>query len=81
MKKISDIFKPTKATTFKPIENMQAQDYFAMIEKGEFPSFISSKDKERITELYNSGKTWDGVRKLQGIVESQNGGDKKKSFA
>ncbi len=95
MKKLSDIFKFNTSHSFliqgrqwgkthtpnqiKSMENYSAQDYFKMIENGEFPSFLNSKDRERISELFKSGEQWSAVRKLQTIIES-NGG-KPRSFA
>ena len=74
MKTFKDIFKTNKTTSFKikPMENLSAHHLHPMIRNGDFPSYLQTKDKERINELYNSGKTFDAVRKLQGIIDSQN---------
>lgn len=61
------------------MENLTSADIHAMIRNGDFPSYLQSKDKERIKELYEQGKTFDAVRKLQGLIDNQN--SKPKSFA
>lgn len=54
------------------LQNASAQDYHQMIQNGNLPSFLSQNERQRITELYNSGSTFDAIRKLKGIVEAQN---------
>lgn len=71
---IKNFFKMDKHPTTNSfnLANASSQDLHQMIESGNLPSFLNSFQKDRIKELYNSGKQWDAVRKLMGLIEGQN---------
>lgn len=60
------------------LANASSQDLHEMIQSGNLPSFLNSFQKNRISELYKSGKTFDSIRKLQSLIDEQN--NKPKSF-
>lgn len=55
------------------LQNATAAQYHEMIREGNLPNFLSSNDRQRISDMYSAGKTFDAVRKLMGLVEAQNG--------
>lgn len=71
---IKKYFKMDKhpSTSSFNLQNASSQDLHQMIKSGNLPSFLNSFQKNRIIELYNAGKTFDAVRKLQGLIEGQN---------
>lgn len=60
------------------LENASSQDLHSIIQSGDFPSFLNSFQRDRIKELYSKGKTFDAIRKLQSLIDSQN--SKPKTF-
>lgn len=75
---LRNLLSMEKHTPTPNLQNATAQQYHEMIQSGNLPSFLNSFQKNRIIELYKSGKTFDSIRKLQALVDEQN--SKPKSF-
>lgn len=80
MKKLLQKLFRTHTNSFKltDMNNLTSQDLHKMLQDGSLPSFLTTNQRERLKSLYESGKTFDAVRKLQGLIDSQN--SKPKTF-
>lgn len=53
-------------------QSLSAQELTEIIKTGKYPEFINLFNIDRINSLYEQGKTWDAVRKLQALIENSN---------
>ncbi len=48
---------------------MTSAELTSIIVSGNYPTSVNSFQQDRIKELYDDGKIWQAIRKLQGIIE------------
>ncbi len=48
---------------------MTSAELTSIIVSGNYPTSVNSFQQSRIKELYDEGKIWQAIRKLQGIIE------------
>ncbi len=58
--------------SFNLQQSLSAQELTEMIKTNNYPDFINLFNRDRINSLYEQGKTFDAIRKLQSLIESQN---------
>lgn len=56
---------------------MTSAELTSIIVSGNYPASVNLFQQDRIKELYDSGKTWQAIRKLQSILEKPIGGKSK----